>query len=399
MAVFVVAARAQPVACNAPASSPSVTVGLPAHPFAVTQSRDGCWVFVSLKGDDSGRNVSIAILKRGGGHVELSRVVPLESPPTLKDTFAGMVLTHDGKLLIAGVGSAVFFLDVQRMTDGDVNPLLGSIQEERDTNNVYVNVTRDDKLLFVSQEAVRSIAVIDLERARGNGYKAGAILGKIPTGNLPIALTFSPDNKWLYTTSEVALVDWNWPKVCKPEGRDPANLEITNPEGAVIVVDVQKARTDPAHSVAGRVPAGCSPVRLAISPDGGRLYVTARNSNAILAFDTTRLLSDVRNARLATVSVGAAPVPIAVVDRGAKVIAGNSNRFAGANAPQVLSVMDAARIPEGAAALLGTIPAGAFPRDMSVSGDGHTLFLTNFGSNSLQVIDLGRLPIVANREQ
>lgn len=49
------------------------------------------------------------------------------------------------------------------------------------------------------------------------------------------------------------------------------------------------------------------------------------------------------------------------------------------------------------AAELGTIPAGAFPREMSVSADGRTLFVTNFGSNSLQVMDVEHLPIAPKR--
>jgi hypothetical protein len=43
--------------------------------------------------------------------------------------------------------------------------------------------------------------------------------------------------------------------------------------------------------------------------------------------------------------------------------------------------------------VLGIIPAGSFPREMAVSADGRTLFLTNFGSNSLQVMDVAHLPI------
>jgi len=53
----------------------------------------------------------------------------------------------------------------------------------------------------------------------------------------------------------------------------------------------------------------------------------------------------------------------------------------------------------GTAATLGTIPAGAFPREMALSADGHTLFLTNFGSSSFQVIDADRLPLAPNRQQ
>src|ERR1039457_6502226 len=217
---------------------------------------------------------------------------------------------------------------------------------------------RATKLLFVSEERARSITVIDLARARSNGYKADAIVGKIPVANAPIALTFSPDGKWLYTTSQGAMPDWHWPKACKPEGRDPSTAEITNPEGAVIVVDVARASTDPAQGVVARVPAGCSPVRMAITPDGARIYVTARNSNAVLAFDTAKLLSDAGHARVGEASVGAAPVPIAVVDSGRKVVAGNSNRFGASTAAQSLLVLDAAKMEAGTDAVLGAITAG-----------------------------------------
>jgi len=381
------AAHAQPAGCNATNASPSVTIALPTRPFAVAVSRDGCWVFVSGLGA-AGQKAGIAVLKRAEGRIELSRTVPIGSAAAL-----GMALTHDGRLLVVAASDAVVFLDVARMTSGARNPVLGSFSDGSGAASVYANITADDKLLFVSDEGRHSITVIDLERARGSGYKAGAIVGRIPAGNAPIALTFSPDGKWLYTTSEVALPDWNWPKACKPEGSDPAKSRIVNPQGAVIVVDVARAGTAPAQAVAARIPAGCSPVRLAISPGGERIYVTARNNDAVLAFDTAKFLSDPGHARVGNVPVGSAPVPVAVIDDGRKVVVGNSNRFAGSTEPQSLTVLDAAKIAQGAAAILGTIPAGAFPREMAVSADGRTLFLTNFGSQSLQVIDVEHLPL------
>lgn len=383
-AVWAVSVMAQPGGCDARPDSPSVTVSLPAHPFAVAPSRDGCWVFVSLMGDNRGKNAGIAILKSSAGRTQLLRVAPLRSRA------AGIVLTHDGKLLIAAALDEVIFLDVQRMTEGAANPVLGSFSDGENAGSIYANVTADDKLLFVSDERTRSITVIDLERARKQGYQAGAIIGKIPVGNAPIALTFSPDGKWLYTTSEGALSDWKWPKACVPEGQRSKGA-ISNPEGAVIVVDVARAGTDPAESVVARIPAGCSPVRMAISPGGERIYVTARNSNAVLAFDAAKLVTDGAHARLGMGPVGEAPVPVAVVDGGKKVIAGNSNRFGGSNSAQSLTVLDAAKIPEGSAAVLGSISAGAFPREMRVSADGRTLFLTNFASDSLQILNVERL--------
>jgi DNA-binding beta-propeller fold protein YncE len=234
------AAQAQPNDCNTPAASPSVTISLPSAPFMVLPSRDGCFVFVSLTGNAAARG--IAVLKRMNGKVELARVVPLDSAPT------GITLTHDGKLLIAAATNATVFLDVQKMIEGAANPVAGSFGDGGSTSSIYANVTSDDKLLFVSEESAASIAVIDLERARKSGYTPDTIIGKIPVGRAPIALTFSPDGKWLYTTSQVALPDWKWPIACKPEGRGGPGAIVTNPEGAVVVVDVARAKTDSAHS-------------------------------------------------------------------------------------------------------------------------------------------------------
>jgi DNA-binding beta-propeller fold protein YncE len=380
VSVLAFSLEAQSVDCNARAASPSVTIALPSSPFTAVPSHDGCWVFVSLSNPGPG----IAVLRRSGGTIELSRLAPLSSAPT------GIALTHDGKLLIAAASDAVVFLDVQRLTSGAADPVLGSFSDGPNAGSIYANVTDDDKLLFVSEERMQSITVIDLVRARANGYKADAIKGKIPTGLAPIALTFSPDGKWLYTTSQRALPEWNWPTACKQEGR-PVGSPVVNPEGAVVVVDVAIAATDPARSVAARIPAGCSAVRMAISPSGDRIYVTARNSNAVLAFDTAKLVADPDHARLGMAQVGSAPVPVSVVDGGRKVVAGNSNRFAGTNSGESLNILDATKIKGDADAGLGEITAGSFPREMRVSDDGHTLFLTNFGSNSLQLLSVDHL--------
>jgi 6-phosphogluconolactonase (cycloisomerase 2 family) len=39
------------------------------------------------------------------------------------------------------------------------------------------------------------------------------------------------------------------------------------------------------------------------------------------------------------------------------------------------------------------MPAGAFPREFGQSPDGQTLFVANYNSNELEVIDLKRLPL------
>ncbi len=362
-----------------------IYVTVPGRPFGVAMSHDGNWIFVSILGAPE-RKSGVARIRNDHGKFTLKRTTDLDDRPT------GIVLTHDGKNLIAAAGGSVLVLDTGRLISGDPKPVVARIKDDGQAGSIYVNVSADDKILFVSNESSATISVIDLERVRKHGFDARALIGRIPVGVAPIALTFSPDERWLYTTSEVASRDWNWPVALKPEDAGPEQVNKHAPAGAIVVVDVARARSDPAHSVISRVPASSSPVRMAIAPDGGRIYVTARGENALLVFDTAKLRSDPDHALLARETVGAAPVPVALIQEGKTVVVGNSNRFNESSRAETLTVLDASRLGH-APAEIGTIPCGSFPREMRVSADGKTLCVTNFRSSTLEIIDARNPPI------
>ena len=377
--------------CNAPPGEPIAYLVLPGHPFGTVSTQDGCWLFTSLTSSNPKSGNGIGLIERSGGRLTFSKFFLVETGP------AGMVMTHDEELLIVADGDYVVFMDVSRMISGKGDPILGYMSDGDSAGSVYVNVTDDDKLLFVSDEWSEAISVINLQKARAEGFKESAIIGKIPVGRTPIALTFSPDQRWLYTTSQIAPESYKWPKECRPEGA-PETAPLRNPKGAVIVVDVGRARTDPASSIVGKVPAGCNPVRLAISPSGDQAYVTARNSNSLLAFDTARLRTGAADALIGAVPTGSAPVGVIVVNDGKQILVTNSNRFStDTNARQMVTVIDASKVGAGSGAVMGTIPAGAFPREFALSPDKRTVFLTNFNSSELQVIDLSRMEIEPTR--
>lgn len=317
---------------------------------------------------------------------------------------AGMVLTHDGEMLIAAANDFVVFFDVKKLETGEGDPVVQRVSDGPDAESIYVNVTADDKTLFVSDESSETITVIDLERIRSRprdsaanlkpsnsqGGAPEAIIGRIPVGLAPIALTFSKDQRWLFTTSQIAPPAWGWPKVLAPEGMNPGDEKV--PEGAVIVIDTARARTNAAAAVVARVPAGGSPVRLSLSPDGSRLFVAARNSNAVLVFDAAELVKNPNHAKPVKIPVGTSPVPIVVVQNGKLALVGNSNRFnSNAASRSTLTVLDTARIGTGTNPVLGQIPCGSFPREFHLSDDGQTLYLTKFRSRTLQVFDVSRL--------
>jgi DNA-binding beta-propeller fold protein YncE len=320
---------------------------------------------------------------------------------------SGLVLTHDGKLLIVAAGEYVIFFDTERLKTGENGAAFQWVSDGPGAASICANVTEDDKTLFVSDERTATITVIDLEIIRSLGYdspanlkrfdsnggNSGAIVGRIPVGGSPVALTFSPDQRWLYTTSESAKPEWEWPRVIPQENPAPGQAAKMVPEGAVIVVDVTKAKSDARNSTVARVPAGGSPVRLALSPAGDRLFVTARESNALLVFDTARLITDPSHAKLATIAVGKSPVPVALIEDGKIALVGNSNRYGpDANKSSTLTILDTAKIGTPSKAIIASVPAGAYPRNFCLSPDGQTLYLTNYVSGSLQVMNVSSLP-------
>lgn len=377
-------ASAQQDACNAPAPDAIVHLDTPGAPFEPVISPDGCWIFVTLLQGGTANGAGVAVVHRTGGTLSVARTVALKGSP------GGAVLTHDGKLLIVADGGYIAFLDAAKLESGDGDPLLGYMGNGAPVGFIYANVTADDRYALVAAERAQSVVMIDIAQARAGGFSERGAVAKLDVGNAPIAVTLSPDGRYLYTTSEAALPDWNWPKRCKPENPNARNAAF-HPQGAIIVFDMAKVVSDPAHAALSRVAAGCNPVRLVLSPSGDVAYVSARDDNALQAFDTQRLVSDTAHALLGRAEVGVAPVGVAVTGNGARVVVTNSNRFGGnAQDHQPLAVVDAAKLRAGTDAVIGKIPAGAFPRELRVTPDGRTLFVTNFGSRTLEMIDLER---------
>ena len=381
------AARAQE-ACSAPPKDPITQLEMPGRPFEPVISTDGCWIFVTMTTGGDANGGRVAVVRRGGGALSVIRSVSVKGNPT------GAVLTHDGKLLIVASGEYVAFLDVARLQSGEGDAVLGYIGNGSPVGYIYVNVTADDRYLFAPAEGAASILVVDLEQARATGFNARGGIAKLDVANAPISVTLSPDGRYLYTTSEVALPAWNWPRTCRPENPNARRNVENHPQGAIIVFDVGRILTDASHAAVSRVAAGCSPVRLVLSPLGDVAYVSVRGENTLKAFDTQRLLTDSAHALLGRAEVGVAPVGVAVIDSGARVVVTSSNRFGGgANDRQPLTVVDARAVRNGTFSVIGTIPAGAFPRELRLTADGRTLFVTNFASRSLEMIDLVRAPI------
>ena len=358
-------------------------VAVPADPAGIAVSADGRSAFVALSSANPASPNGIGVLKCSQGRYRLARVVPLETEPF------GIALTHDEQVILVADDGFVAFLSAPAALAGRP-ALLGYIQddpgdvEDNDPGSIYVNVTPDDGFGFVSDEGDATITVINLAQARRDGFSRAAIVGKIPVGYAPVALRFSRDGKYLLTTSEIAPSAWHWPNTCHQEG--VASTARQRPSGAVIVIDIAKAEIDPKNAVVVRVQADCSPVRLSLSPDGATTWVTNRESGTLIAFSTSRLISGAADARLATLSVGSNPVPVAVTTDGRYVLVGATNRFGpGGAALGKLLVVDAVR-----KRVVGQFSVGRFPREFAV-GAGDEVLLSNNRSDTLTIFDASRL--------
>jgi DNA-binding beta-propeller fold protein YncE len=347
-------------------------------PFGVAAAAGG-WSFVVL-----GRYVGVFRTGTTGRETLISQVRLPDSGG------AGDALSPDGRyLLVADGATGAVVIGVHAAETGGKHAVLGvlSAPSVTATGAIEVAVTADDRYAFVSLEYGRSpragqslsglntpgsVAVFNLRRALTRGFGAADYVGSIPGQLATVGLAISPDGRWLYSTSEVE--------------RLPSEV------GSLSVIDIAKAETDPAASVVARTAAGCNPVRVITSANGSVVWVTARASDALLAFSASRLAADPAHALLADVRVGELPVGLALVCGGTRIVVADSDRFNVSGRAASLAVVSVADALAGRPADLGYLPAGTFPREMAVEPGGRTLLVTNYLSGQLEAVNVADLP-------
>jgi DNA-binding beta-propeller fold protein YncE len=122
------------------------------------------------------------------------------------------------------------------------------------------------------------------------------------------------------------------------------------------------------------------------------LWVTARGSDALVAFSAARLRADPARSVISWVRTGQAPVGLALVRGGSRIVVADSNRFAVRGASSSLAVLDVRAALAGRPAVLGYLRAGGFPRQMALEPAGRTLLVTNFDSGQLESVHVADLP-------
>ncbi len=345
-------------------------------PFGVASTGDGRWSFVD---ETTG---AVAVFADASDPPRLLRTIAVPGEAV------GNSLADGGRLLlVAGVGpdaQEASVLSVAAATSGAGNAELGVLRSPHPLGGggpIEVSGTPDGAYAFVSVEYGDRVDVFNLRAALRGGFKRSTYVGSISLGDAVVGQALSPDGRWLYVTSELA---GSLRAVLRHGG--PGALKKT--PGTLSVISVAKAEAGERQAVAATVHAGCQPARVAVAPGGATVWVTARASDDLLAFSASQLISHPAHALLASVRVGEAPVGLAFVNAGRWIAVADSNRFGARGAHSEITLVDAAAALAHRPAVLGTIRAGSFPREMSLEGNGRILLVGNWGSGQLETIEL-----------
>jgi serine/threonine protein kinase/DNA-binding beta-propeller fold protein YncE len=353
----------QPPGCStAAASAQSLTqvrgqtVSLGGNPFGVVVTPDGKYSFVSLGN-------AVAVLNNAGS-LAPAHVTTVPAPGAKKDE----AITSNGTYLLAATGSGAYVISTARAEAGDGSgAVLGKLAGPPGNPSNEVAFSPDNKFVFITFQNQGDVAVFDLAEAIAGGFGQAGLKGLIQlgSGSDPQAMAVSPDGQWLYVTGE-------------------------SQTGRLFVVDLQKAETNPAHAVHSSAAAGCAPAR--VITDGTNVWVTDRDSNALVVFSAAKLLSNPAQSLIARVSTGQTPIGLSFVNGGNEIMVADANTrgVQGADNLALFSTQLALQGKKGA--LKGFISTGQVPRELALEPGGKTLLWTDNGSGQLQAIDTGSLP-------
>jgi len=165
-----------------------------------------------------------------------------------------------------------------------------------------------------------------------------------------------------------------------PVGKDPVGVAV-GPDGTKVYITNQRDNTiSVISSLTNKVIStiqlkDSSPTGIAVSPDGKEIFVVNLNSNSVSVIDAAS-----ENV-IYTYAVGGYPVGVTVSPDGSDVFVTNSS--------DNISVINLMKNN------VTTINATKGPYDVCTSSDGSLLYVTNLGSNTVSVINLSTLNVIA----
>jgi YVTN family beta-propeller protein len=255
--------------------------------------------------------------------------------------------------------------------DTATNQLLNAIPVPAGPHGLVV--TPDNKWVYVSSDGASTVSVIDTS--------TDSVIDTIEVGQMPHGLAITPDGSRVlvagFGTDMVSAIDTStntiaW-SVAVP---NPHNLAIS-PDGQTAYVASQRAGSPslailslPGHNQVGSLPLPNVPRALNFSPDGGQLWFTEAGVDDVQVLDPTT------NQTTATIPVGASPHhPL--------FTSGGQLGLVISQGPGELWLLDPATDTSIAA-----VKVGDMPHWIAMTSDGQTAYVTNESSDDLSVVDL-----------
>ena len=357
-------------------------------------------VLVSVTADGTtGAETGVQVFTPGSGGLQSSCVNQLASTLTGEGASMGNLDLTPNKVGVGGgIGNpGAMFWNLAALEQCAANGVVvGQGAISADELTLEAVVTPDGKYAFVINEdgvapgaiLEGNVGVVQLQTDANGNVTGGTLLGQITTGGVAIAgIAMSPDGSRVYLATGVAGVN-----TAASGGSNTvlARTGCTNQTGGpsinglLTVINVAAAEANPGPgSIVATVDSGCMPVRIVETANESVLWVTARGDNRVLALSPSMLESNANNALLGYADTGGtAPVGLALFDNDQLLAVANSNRFnTGVANATILYVSSPA-----SASVVQTISTGTFPREIRVGADDATLYLTNYVSDTLQVI-------------
>ncbi len=202
------------------------------------------------------------------------------------------------------------------------------------------DISADGRTLFVANEDTARASIVDAARGR--------LRGAVSVGGEPEGVRLRPDGRVVYVTSEA--------------------------DGQVVAIDTRARR------VRARIPTPLKPRGVVFSPDGRRAFVSSESGARVTVVDALhhRVLSTIPIPNDGVNSpLGARPVGLALTRDGGTLFVANGRGG-------TVSVVDTrlGRVVR----TVGNV--GARPWGLALSGDEHTLYSANGPSDDVSVIDV-----------
>jgi len=341
------------------------TVAGSGSPFGIHVSKDGKALFVVTD-----HFLDVYQLASDGTLTGGQWSYPIPSKP---GEATNAVLTPDGADLLVASSNGIDIFSTANAEARNSTAYVGTLTVPGISHYgraIDVAVTPDANWAFVSLGFADEVGVFDLGAALRKNNFTNSYIGSLSIGSNPVGLTVSHDGSTLYAT--------NWVTTK------------TLVRGYLSVIDVAKAtnKSQMNSAVVSKVTTGCEPARIAVTPDDKTVWVTTEQSNYLLGYSASMLRTEPGKALIAKVQVGKNPVAIALLS-GSRILVADSGSDV---PPNDLAVIDSSAALARKPALLGLIPAHGDPHEIAVNRAGTVAYVTNRGTNEIQVVDLTKIP-------